>query len=299
MTINNSLFNQMNFCVRRAITDTMALHWEMFPRTIFDHELLFVEAGNMRVTIGGRVYEAIPGDIILFPPGVIHSLKTHGPVRLTQPHIHLDFEYRSDFPDVYISFEVIKGDHPDARLFRENYWKKLALPYHIRPSLPLVSERIHELIFTIIKLQLGADAAALFSMKNAMAQILLLLLEETGSLHSDGQETRYERIYEITNLFLERQMNTRFDLDEIALNLGYTKNYISFLYRRHFGITPAKQYEILKLNRAKEYLRQQNITVTEIADALGYPSINDFSRAFKRAEGISPSLYRKNFSIGN
>lgn len=299
MTINNSLFNQMNFCIRRAMTDTMALHWEMFPRTIFDHELLFVEAGNMRVTIGGRVYEAIPGDIILFPPGVIHSLKTHGPVRLTQPHIHLDFEYRSDFPDVYISFEVIKGDHPDARLFRENYWKKLALPYHIRPSLPLVSERIHELIFTIIKLQLDADAAALFSMKNAMAQILLLLLEETGSLHSDGQETRYERIYEITNLFLERQMNTRFDLDEIALNLGYTKNYISFLYRRHFGITPAKQYEILKLNRAKEYLRQQNITVTEIADALGYPSINDFSRAFKRAEGISPSLYRKNFSIGN
>lgn len=297
MAINNSLFNQINFCIRRAMTDTMALHWEMFPRTIFDHELLFVEAGNMSVTIDGIVYEAIPGDLILFPPNVIHSLKTHGPVRLTQPHIHFDFEYRTDFPEVYVSFEVIKSEHPDARLFRENYWKKLGLPYHIRPSLPLVSDRIHELIFTIIKLQLVADFSALFSMKHAMSQILLLLMEETGNMRSEGQETRYERIYEITNLFLERQMNTRFDLDEIAQSIGYTKNYISHLYRRHFGITPAKQYEILKLNRAKEYLRQQNITITEISDTLGYPSINDFSRAFKRAEGISPSLYRKNFPL--
>jgi AraC-like DNA-binding protein len=46
-------------------------------------------------------------------------------------------------------------------------------------------------------------------------------------------------------------------------------------------------------DRARRLLRNTNLSVKEIAFQLGYDSQNYFSRAFKKAEGVSPAHYRE------
>ena len=287
-----ALLLEMNFCVRRARTDTMALHWELPPRTIFDHEILFVEDGELLLDMGGEAFHVLPGDVVLIPPRVVHSFHTVGPRRFKQPHIHLDFAYRPDFPEVYISFEVIAEDHPDAALFRENMWERLGLPPLVRLH-PSVGEQIRTLIAEVIGLQTAASPYRLFTVRDRVAQILVLLLEEQELAGPKSRPQRYERLCEIVNLTLEQQIDGRFDLLLLSRSLGYSPNYISALYKRRFGLTPAGRHRQLKMERAREFLSQSDIPITEIADTLGFASISEFSRAFKRWSGHAPNRERR------
>ena len=63
------------------------------------------------------------------------------------------------------------------------------------------------------------------------------------------------------------------------------------LFRAHVGTTPLGYRDRLLLQRAKFLLETPEITVTEIADALGFSDVAYFSNFFKKHEGISPTTY--------
>lgn len=289
--INGADFEKMNFCIRRAMTDTMPENWELFPRTIFDHELLFVEKGRVTYILGDESYEATEGDIILIPPRVPHAIKSHRGSRLTQPHVHFDFEYKEDFSKVYICFSIVRDCDADAVLFRENYWEKLGLPYVVHPSHPIVSEKILSSITEIIDLRMSTDFEDVFLSKYKLSQIISLLIHDANGKKSERRE--HENLYALTDLFIEKNVLGTLDLNELAKTVGYSKNYLSALYKKRFGMTPLQKHEKLKTEKAKEYLIQKNVTVSEIADLLGYPSVSDFSREFKRICGVSPTVFGK------
>lgn len=48
-----------------------------------------------------------------------------------------------------------------------------------------------------------------------------------------------------------------------------------------------------RLERAKTLLAYSDMSVTEVAEHLGFGSIHYFSRAFKRHHGVEPSSFRK------
>lgn len=285
------ILNNVHLCIHRAKTDTMPLHWSLPPRTIFDHELIYVEAGSVRIILGEEEYCAEQNDVILIPPGIVHSFFTYGNTRWTQPHIHFDFTYNEKEKEPYVSFEVIGKNHPDYCMMRKNYYEKLGLPYIVHAKNSFVPQKIKNLIYKIIRLQISNNPYDILLSKNYLTEIIVLLLQETHPL--EEYEDKHQRIYIICDLIMEQQLTTFFNLSEIAENLNYSPNYISTIYKRYCGITPAKRYEELKMTKAREYVLQKNISITEIADTLGFISINDFSRAFKRNFGLSPLQYRK------
>lgn len=293
--ISREKYENLNFCIRRAMTDTMPVQWQLFTRTIFDHEILFIEKGALTFTIDNHIYEAKEGDILLIPPRIPHSIKTHSQTRLTQPHIHFDFEYRDDFSKVYICFRVVDNLDPDAHLFRENYWAKLELPYFIHLAQPLVKEKILALINDIISLQSSKNLCDMFLSKYKLSQIIFLLIQNTSTKLTNqiDNQTRYDEIYELTNLYIEKNILGFLDLAELSKIVGYSKNYVSTLYKNKFGISPTLKHMTLKMEKAKDYITQKNVAIKEIADLLGYPSISDFSRAFKKYFHTPPNTFRK------
>ena len=49
----------------------------------------------------------------------------------------------------------------------------------------------------------------------------------------------------------------------------------------------------LRIRRAKEMLQSDYSSITDIAFALGYNNIYEFSKAFKKHTGVSPTKYLK------
>ena len=52
---------------------------------------------------------------------------------------------------------------------------------------------------------------------------------------------------------------------------------------------------VLRIEDAKELLTRSNLTVSEIAYAVGFSDSNYFSSQFKQAVGVSPLCYKKKF----
>ena len=48
-----------------------------------------------------------------------------------------------------------------------------------------------------------------------------------------------------------------------------------------------------RIEKAKEILKQTNMSIDEIVDAVGWKSTKRFRETFKRYEGISPNEYRR------
>jgi Helix-turn-helix domain/AraC-like ligand binding domain len=63
-------------------------------------------------------------------------------------------------------------------------------------------------------------------------------------------------------------------------------------FQKSFGVSPRGLLVRLRMDRAKELLRTSNLSIKEIAQELGYSQQHEFTRAFGRFAGISPSEWK-------
>lgn len=70
-------------------------------------------------------------------------------------------------------------------------------------------------------------------------------------------------------------------------------SYLFRLFKRQLGISPGEYIINHKLEHAKKYLAESDMTVAEVSAAVGYDDSSAFSRLFKRKYGVSPKQYRQ------
>lgn len=81
--------------------------------------------------------------------------------------------------------------------------------------------------------------------------------------------------------------------DILADELRHDYNHLSSLFSSVEGIT-LEQYIIRqKIERAKELISYEELTISEIADRLGYSSVAHLSAQFKKITGLTPSDFKK------
>ena len=66
------------------------------------------------------------------------------------------------------------------------------------------------------------------------------------------------------------------------------------LFKKHFKMTPLQYRDNLIIEKAKVLLKLEEVTVSEIAEILGFTDVAYFSRFFKKHVGVSPSEFAKN-----
>ena len=82
----------------------------------------------------------------------------------------------------------------------------------------------------------------------------------------------------------------------ITRNLHHDYSYISNLFSSVEGQTIERYYIAQKIEKAKELLAYNELTLSEIAWKLGYSSVQHLSNQFKKVTGLTPSHFK---SIGS
>lgn len=80
-----------------------------------------------------------------------------------------------------------------------------------------------------------------------------------------------------------------------ALNVGKTKLYE--LCNKHYQLTPMQIVTNRRIEAARDMLENSKQSIRDIANAVGIPDENYFTKVFKKHEGITPSQYRKNSEV--
>jgi AraC-like DNA-binding protein len=83
------------------------------------------------------------------------------------------------------------------------------------------------------------------------------------------------------------------DSDYISKKLGYDYTYLSNTFSEVKGITIQHYIITHKIERAKELLLYDELTLTEIAYKLNYSSVAHLSNQFKKITGLTPSYFKE------
>lgn len=93
--------------------------------------------------------------------------------------------------------------------------------------------------------------------------------------------------------YINEHYTEKITLDDICFLFGTNKTSLCHKFKNEYGITVLNYINKLKINDAKIYIREQNLSVTEISELLGFSSIHYFCRLFKKHTGLSPKEYSK------
>lgn len=96
------------------------------------------------------------------------------------------------------------------------------------------------------------------------------------------------------NRYLRNHCEEVITLQQLADLIQCNPVYLSNMYSRVFHISPIKDLQKMKMEKAKKLLHSSDMSVGEVSQRLGYISASQFSDLFKRHYGVTPLLFRRN-----
>ena len=139
------------------------------------------------------------------------------------------------------------------------------------------------------KRNLKAPSVRLESIRDTYSIILTLLQTETE--HYMPAEKK--RVIAPAIEYISQNYNRKISNAELAAITGLSVVYFRKLFTRVMGVPPIVYAHSLRIEKAKEMLKSDYGNLSDVALSLGYSNLYDFSRAFKKHTGISPSRYNK------
>ncbi len=126
-------------------------------------------------------------------------------------------------------------------------------------------------------------------------ELKVALLRSGLELMEDKKSILIEKIKNIIVEMVhysDKPLKTNFS-DYLTSKLRYDYNYLSNLFSEVKGTTIEHYIIAHKIERAKELLIYNELTLTEIADKLHYSSVAHLSNQFRKVTGLTPSFFKK------
>lgn len=93
--------------------------------------------------------------------------------------------------------------------------------------------------------------------------------------------------------YMNEYYNSNISIVEICKNIYISPCHFQRIFKKHINQTPYNYLMKLRVKKAKERLLEDTIHMEEIARLCGFVSAAHFSSVFKRMEGVSPTVFRK------
>lgn len=167
-----------------------------------------------------------------------------------------------------------------------------------KTELPLLSDIInyilssnkHEQLSTVYTTHLDMDSEPQFS---CFVYTLSLLMAKCSKATARDVRDKSESalIFEQVVKYMENHLDGNPTNDELARSANTSVSTLKRIFREYSELSIHSYFMALRIMRAKKLLHE-GLSVLEVSEQLGFSSQNNFSAAFKRMTGISPSRYK-------
>ncbi len=125
------------------------------------------------------------------------------------------------------------------------------------------------------------------SLKNIYT-LILSLMRDVQDKYIPGEKQK--KIIPALN-FIASNTGSRISNEHLAKLCGMSVVYFRKIFTEVMGVSPITYARNLRIKKAREMLRSDYGSITDIALSLGYNNIYDFSRDFKKHTGVPPTKY--------
>jgi AraC-like DNA-binding protein len=129
--------------------------------------------------------------------------------------------------------------------------------------------------------------------RSQMTALLSHFFGQLATMQQDGiKEMERKKLFAAKDI-LSANLDSPPSLSELSRQIGLNSFKLKKHFKELFGVPVFKYLQNERLNRANELLRNQSLSVQEVAWEVGYDSLGSFSNAFTRKFGYRPSEIRQ------
>lgn len=109
------------------------------------------------------------------------------------------------------------------------------------------------------------------------------------------REEREQRTWSVLDnaiTFIQDKFREELSLEDVAEHVHLNPYYFSKVFKQQTGETFIDYVTRLRIERAKEFIKDGQFSLKEVCYMVGYKDPNYFSRVFKKVTGVAPTEYR-------
>lgn len=252
-------------------------------------EIVYVDSGAVTITRDSESTVLKQGEILFHEPNEYHTIKSFN----SSPNI------------IVVSF-VCKSP-------AMSYFKKFSSPLNVELK-PFISSIIIEAEKTyiipkndinlkrlVIKETVPIGSEQLI--KSYLEQLFILLMRTTMTKKDisvfPSKESLETTLISDMKKYITSHIEDKLKIEDICNYFGYSKTYLSQLFKSQSSISLMKYYNNKKIEYAKKLIREKKYNFTQISDMLSFDNPQYFSRVFKRVTGLTPSEFAKSLEINH
>jgi len=127
-------------------------------------------------------------------------------------------------------------------------------------------------------------------------RVLANVLKERGdgAVHEESDSAAVpDRMIDSVLEEMRQHFTEDIQLTSLAAQYAISSGRLSTIIKDELQMTFSDYIAQLRIQSAKELLRDESLSIQEIAERVGYNDYYYFTKVFKKVQGISPSKYRK------
>ena len=263
-----------------------------FPGEVHDFwEILCVDKGELEETAGENQFTLKKDQIIFHKPNEFHKLRANGKIApnlfvasfLCHSRYMKFFENKilhiGDMERQIIAEIIVEAKKTFNNQLNDPYFEKLIRHNNV----PFASEQL-------IKIYLEVLLIRLFRRYNSETQI------DTAYPKTIKKKNDAETFHQILD-YLNNNIQEHLTIEQICRDNLIGRFGLQSLFYDKFKCGVMDYFIHLKIDMAKQLIRDNHMNFTQIAEYLGYSSIHYFSRQFKKNTGMTPSEYSSSIKV--
>ncbi len=96
--------------------------------------------------------------------------------------------------------------------------------------------------------------------------------------------------------FINNNINKNITWDDIAQQFYISPHYLGDIFKKNTGISLKEYHNIQRMERALRLVKETSLSISQIAEKLGFMNVHYFSKRFKDYYTVPPSYFRRNGS---
>lgn len=172
-----------------------------------------------------------------------------------------------------------------------------------------LKSRILELVVLLSRAAMegGAQAEEIFGMNfvflqkihefnttDQLVEWLAKITKRFSNVVFKFEEAKHKDVIFQTIEYIRQNYMSKITLEEAASNVYLSSPYLSKVFKEETGITFNKYLTRVRIYKSEELLREKDMNLADIADAVGFHDQSHFSKQFKSVTGTSPKKFRAN-----
>ena len=243
-------------------------------------EIIVPLEADYAVTAQENAYQLKPGDILIIPPGILHSITAPscGSRFIFLFEMNL-FSQLSDF--IRTQSLLSKPVLITADTCPEIYEKEIDLIMQAASHYWGDSPSKQLLIYACL-MNFYACYTDFYTNRNSS------MSKASGNIPPKDYSRKLTLLLE----YLQRHYAESISLEDAAKKTGLSRFYFSRVFKEYTGQTFYDYLSFLRIQAAESLLKDTTVPMSDIATACGYSNISSFNRNFRKFQKCTPSEYR-------